>query len=161
MELDWLIFPNNGLGTNTILTSSSSSSSSSTLPSPPSLHPFEAQFPEYIDNGITPLIPILRNTTSCDSTDYLHVFDDDDDIDVEVNRHEREHHIDKRLNHEKKEQSSITRHIFKSEKVISSHATSPTSNWTEQAIEQLINNIIDPIGKVCYPTYYLIFIVSS
>jgi hypothetical protein len=91
--------------------------------------------------------PILTSTTSLsDLHDYLHVFDDengdygDDEISPSSSHYE--------INHEQ----NSTRYIYHSEKINSSQTSSPLnsigSNWTVEAVEVLMKNMTDPIGKV-------------
>jgi hypothetical protein len=113
--------------------------------------------PQDTTHRITPPTPFLSSSSLAfsDLHDYLHVFDDDngnevndscedgdgDEISPSSSHYEQTHH-----------EQMPTRYIYHSEKINSSQPSSPLtsieSNWTEEAIEVLMRNMTDPIGKV-------------
>lgn len=144
MELDWLIFPY-----------------SKDVNEENVHHPLTSMKESTYQSSS---IPILTNSTSCDFADYLHVFDDVESIpslessqDAVLASNSPEQKESQ--NHEWEEKST-TRHIYRSEKVTSSQSALSGSIWTESSVLQHINNLNDPIGKVCHVNLLLTKIVS-
>jgi hypothetical protein len=121
--------------------------------------------------------PLLSSTSSLhDFDDYFHVFDDDDEVDgseemksqstqgshqlsssaslpqllSEQDHHEMGHR--QYLHLQKMNENSPTRYIYNSERINSTQPSSPLNSvgtqWTIQAVEQIMKNPTDPIGKV-------------